>query len=80
MTKSREDVLRLIDEAGVRYILLYVTWAFRRMPKPFHYGTCAIIALVHDAVIALGVFSILGAIFNWQIDMAFIVGILSVIG
>ncbi len=61
-------------------ILLYVTWAFRRMPKPFHYGTCAIIALVHDAVVALGIFSILGAIFNWQIDMAFIIGILSVIG
>ena len=40
-------------------ILLYVTWAFRRMPKPFHYGTCAIIALVHDALMALGIFSIL---------------------
>ena len=61
-------------------ILLYVTWAFRRMPKPFHYGTCAIIALVHDAVVALGVFSILGGILNWQVNMMFITGILAVIG
>jgi len=61
-------------------ILLYVTWAFRRMPKPFHYGTCAIIALVHDALIALGVFAILGAIMNWQINLMFITGILAVIG
>ena len=61
-------------------ILLYVTWAFRRMPKPFHYGTCAIIALVHDALIALGVFSILGGILNWQINLMFITGILAVIG
>jgi preprotein translocase subunit SecF len=61
-------------------ILLYVTWAFRRMPKPFHYGTCAIIALVHDALIALGVFSILGAILEWQINLMFITGILAVIG
>ncbi len=61
-------------------ILLYVTWAFRRMPKPFHYGTCAIIALIHDALVALGVFSILGGILNWQVNMMFITGILAVIG
>ena len=61
-------------------ILLYVTWAFRRMPKPFHYGTCAIVALVHDALVALGVFSILGGILNWQVNMMFITGILAVIG
>jgi len=61
-------------------ILLYVTWAFRRMPKPFHYGTCAIIALMHDALVALGVFSILGGILNWQINLMFITGILAVIG
>ncbi len=61
-------------------ILLYVTWAFHRMPKPFHYGTCAIIALIHDVLVALGVFSILGGILNWQINLMFITGILAVIG
>ncbi|MFC1899376.1 protein translocase subunit SecF [Chloroflexota bacterium] len=61
-------------------ILLYVTWAFRRMPKPFHYGTCAIIALLHDTIIALGVFSILGGVLGWEINMMFITGILAVIG
>jgi preprotein translocase subunit SecF len=61
-------------------ILLYVTWAFRRMPKPLHYGTCAIIALVHDALIAMGIFSILGAILHWEINLMFITGILAVIG
>jgi len=61
-------------------ILLYVTWAFHRMPKPFHYGTCAIIALIHDVLVALGVFSILGGILNWQINLLFITGILAGIG
>ena len=61
-------------------ILLYITWAFHRMPKPFHYGTCAIIALIHDTLVSLGVFSILGAILNWQINLMFITGILAVIG
>ena len=61
-------------------ILLYVTWAFRRMPNPFHYGTCAIVALAHDALIALGIFSILGGILDWEINLMFITGILAVIG
>lgn len=61
-------------------ILLYVTWAFRRMPRPFHYGVCAIITLLHDVLIALGIFAILGSILNWEINLMFITGILAVIG
>ena len=61
-------------------IMFYVTWAFRRMPKPFRYGTCAIVALLHDALVALGVFSILGGILGWEVNLMFITGILAVIG
>jgi preprotein translocase subunit SecF len=61
-------------------ILIYITWAFRRLPSPFRYGTCAIIALVHDVLIVLGIFSILGRAFNLEINAMFIMGILTVIG
>ncbi len=61
-------------------ILLYLTWAFRRMPHPVRYGTCAVIALLHDAIIALGIFAILGAFLNWEVNLMFITGILTVIG
>lgn len=61
-------------------ILLYVTWAFRGMPNPFRYGACAIIALIHDALVPLGVFSILGGLLGWQLNLMFITGILAVIG
>jgi len=61
-------------------ILLYITWAFRRMPKPFRYGACAIVALAHDALVALGIFSILGGLLDWEINLMFITGILAVIG
>ena len=61
-------------------ILLYITWAFRRMPRPLHYGTCGIIALVHDVLVVLGIFSILGAILGWEINLMFITGVLAVIG
>jgi preprotein translocase subunit SecF len=61
-------------------ILLYITWAFHRMPKPFHYGTCALIALIHDTLVALGIFSIIGGVLGWEVDLKFIIGILAVIG
>ena len=61
-------------------ILLYITWAFRRMPHPFRYGTCAIIALAHDVLLVLGTFSILGGLLGWEINLMFITGILAVIG
>jgi len=61
-------------------IMVYITWAFRRMPKPFRYGTCAIIALLHDTLVALGIFSILSGILGWEVNLMFITGILAVIG
>lgn len=61
-------------------ILLYVTWAFRKMPSPFRYGTCAIIALIHDVLIVLGIFSFLGRILNWEVDPMFVTACLAVIG
>ncbi len=61
-------------------ILLYITWAFRRMPRPFHYGTCGVIALVHDVLVVTGIFAILGAIMGWEINLMFITGVLAVIG
>jgi len=61
-------------------ILLYVTWAFRRLMKPFHFGVCAIVALVHDILIVLGVFSLLGLLFDIEIDAMFITGVLTIIG
>jgi preprotein translocase subunit SecF len=61
-------------------ILLYVTWAFRRVPSPFRYGTAAIIALIHDTVIVLGLFSIMGKLFDFEVNAMFITGVLTVIG
>jgi len=61
-------------------ILIYITWAFRRMPSPFRYGTCGIIALAFNILVVLGIFAILGAIFRWGINLMFITGVLAVIG
>ncbi len=61
-------------------MLFYIVWAFRRMPSPFRWGTCAIIALVHDVFIIVGIFALLGLLAGVQIDALFITGLLTVVG
>ena len=61
-------------------ILVYVTWAFRRIPNPFRYGVAAIVALVHDLLLIIGIFSILGKVMNMEVNSMFIVGLLTVLG
>ena len=62
------------------FILLYVWYAFRRVPKAYRYGVSAILALVHDVIFVLGVFSILGKVIDMEVNSMFIVGILIVAG
>ena len=62
------------------FILLYVWYAFRRVPKAYRYGISAVLALVHDVLIILGVFSILGRVIGFEVNSMFIVGLLIVAG
>lgn len=62
------------------FILLYVWYAFRRVPKAYRYGISAILALVHDLLIILGIFSILGRVLGMEVNSMFIVGLLIVAG
>jgi preprotein translocase subunit SecF len=61
-------------------ILLYISWAFRKMPKPFRWGICAVLALLHDLVIVIAIFSILGWAAGMEVDSLFVTGVLAVVG
>ncbi len=61
-------------------ILLYISFAFRKVSKPWRYGACAIIALLHDVLVVVGIFSILGWALHIQIDSLFITALLTVVG
>jgi preprotein translocase subunit SecF len=61
-------------------ILLYITWAFRKIPNAFRYGTAAIIAMLHDVVVIVGIGAILGHFYGWEIDTLFLTAVLTVIG
>jgi len=61
-------------------IMLYISFAFRKMPRPTRWGFCAIIALLHDLLVVIGIFSILGWALGVKIDALFITGMLTVAG
>ena len=62
------------------FILFYVWYAFRRVPKAHRYGISAILALVHDILVIMGIFSILGRVLGMEVNSMFIVGLLIVAG
>ena len=62
------------------FILIYIWYAFRRVPRAYRYGVAAVVTLIHDTVIVLGVFSILGRLLGMEVNAMFIVGILTVAG
>lgn len=61
-------------------ILLYITYAFRGVQHSFRYGTAAIIAMLHDVLVVVGMEAILGHFLGWQADSLFLTALLTVIG
>jgi preprotein translocase subunit SecF len=61
-------------------ILAYIAYAFRNTKNPFLYGIAAILAMLHDVAIVVGVFSLLGWFLGVEIDALFVTALLTVIG
>ena len=61
-------------------ILLYIWYAFREVEHPVRYGTAAIIAMLHDVFVVLGVEAMLGYFLGWEADALFLTAVLTVIG
>ncbi len=64
-------------------IIVYVAYAFRKVSRPvasWKYGVLAIVALFHDVLLVMGVFAVLGRYYGVEVDTAFVVAILTVLG
>ncbi|MBI5456212.1 protein translocase subunit SecF [Candidatus Kaiserbacteria bacterium] len=64
-------------------ILLYIAFVFRKVSKPVSswvYGLIALVTLVHDVIIPIGFFSVLGHIFGAQVDTLFVTAVLTILG
>lgn len=64
-------------------ITLYIAFAFRKVSRPvssWKYGIASLIALFHDILIPLGVFSILGHLYNVEITIPIVAALLTILG
>jgi preprotein translocase subunit SecF len=64
-------------------IMAYIAFAFRNVPKPyssFRFGVSAVVAMLHDALLLVGLFAILGHFKNVEVDGLFITAVLTVLG
>lgn len=64
-------------------IILYISFAFRRVSRPvssWKYGICAVLALFHDVIIPTGVFAFLGHFSGVEVDTLFVTALLTVLG
>ncbi len=64
-------------------IIFYIAYAFRKVARPitsWQFGIAAVIALLHDLLIVLGIFSILGHYKGIEIDSLFVTAMLTVLG
>lgn len=80
--ETRNNALKAVGLAIIA-ITLYIAFAFRHVSKPissWKFGISAIIALIHDVLIVVGTFSLLGLIFGVEIDTLFITAVLTIMG
>lgn len=64
-------------------IVFYVAWAFRKVPKPaspWRFGVTTIFAMIHDVIVLVGAFSLLGHFFGIEVDSLFVTAALTVLG
>jgi preprotein translocase subunit SecF len=61
-------------------ILLYIWFAFRNVEHAYRYGAAAVIAMLHDVLVVVGVEAILGYFLGWEADALFLTALLTVIG
>ena len=78
---TRNSILAVIVASIA--IIAYIAWSFKSVPKPYvswKFGASAVIALLHDAILLLGVFSLFGHFYGAEVDVLFVTAILTVIG
>ena len=64
-------------------IILYISFAFRKVSKPVSswiYGGAAVVGLIHNVLIPIGVFTLLGHFAGTEVDTLFVAALLTILG
>ncbi len=78
-----KDKTKIVIVLSLMAIVFYIAYSFRKISKPvnsFAYGFTSLIALCHDVLIPLGIFSFLGKLYGVQITIPVITAFLTVLG
>lgn len=77
---SEVTVAAVLAVIAAAVVILFFIWiAFRRVPHAGRYGAAAIAAMFHDVFVTMGVMSILGILFGWEVDALFLTAMLTVV-
>lgn len=80
--ETTRNALKAVFVASVM-IVLYIAFAFRGIPKPYSsitFGLAAVVALIHDVLLVVGLFALFGHFWFVEIDSLFITALLTVMG
>jgi preprotein translocase subunit SecF len=64
-------------------ITIYIAFAFRKVSRPvasWKYGVTSLIALFHDILVPLGIFAVLGKLYNVEITIPIVAALLTILG
>ena len=89
-SELRDKAFKAISLATI-LIVLFITYAFRRVSKStlvqagtrvpsWKYGLATVVALLHDIIIPVGIFVVLGHFHGFEIDLLFVSGLLAILG
>jgi preprotein translocase subunit SecF len=78
--KIRALLLIILISLG---IIIFIAYAFRKVSKPissWKYGIIVVVSLLHDVIIPIGIFTVLGHFYNAEVDALFVVAVLTILG
>jgi preprotein translocase SecF subunit len=60
-------------------VTTFIVLSFRTVPRAVRYGVCAIAAMIHDVLVVMGVASLAGIFFGWEVDALFLTAVLTIL-
>ncbi|MEJ5250670.1 MAG: protein translocase subunit SecD [Chthonomonadetes bacterium] len=78
--QTRNALIAVILSEALILLYLAVRFAIGGIREGFKFGVAAVIALVHDVLVLVGTFSIMGKLRGWEVDALFVTAMLTLIG
>jgi len=78
-----KDKTKILVVLALFFIVLYIAFAFRKVQRPvrsWQYGLASLLALFHDVLIPVGIFSVLGKYMGFQFTIPVVTALLTVLG